>query len=301
MGFSLEIATDSEDVLSAAAEVWLRFPRTSRARGVTLRVNVTGASTVAPRPCPPRGRDHLVSIVQSPENFAVADLARGFSFAWLSADVAANHSYSRYYFLEPLVYLMIEARYLAPVHASCVALGEQAVLLCGSSGAGKTSVAFACARNGWTYLSDDATHLVRERAGYTVVGRPHRIRFRDSARRLFPELDRFMPMRRPNGKLDLEIETERLGFAIAYESQAGHLVFLNRQPGARTADLRPFPRSEAWSVLEQVVCHGAERTRTEQKNALRRLLDLPAVELTYGDAGEAEAALRSLVSGGGDR
>jgi hypothetical protein len=298
MGFALELATNSSDVLRSAKGIWGRFPRTCSENAVTLRVAVGGKPTRPLSPSPPRGREHLVSIVHSSENFAVADLSRGFGFAWLTADVAADPAYSRYHFLEPLAYLMLDALYFAPVHASCVALDGSAVVLCGASGAGKTSLAYACARRGWTYLSDDATHLLRHRSDSTLAGRPHWIRFRESARLLFPELGAYAPVRRPNGKLDIEVETESLGLAIAYERQAGHIVFLNRRASAGPPRLCAFPRAEARRILEQVVCYGDARTRAGQKHALRRFLALPSCELTYSDPASAEAALRSLVSGG---
>ena len=55
----------------------------------------------------PRGQNHLVSIVHGPDNFAMCDLARGFTFACLTDDVARNRAYVLYHFLEPAVYLMI--------------------------------------------------------------------------------------------------------------------------------------------------------------------------------------------------
>jgi hypothetical protein len=298
MGVAVEIATNSEHVLAAADAVWEHFPPAAAASGVVrFRVAVAGRSTARVRPSPPRGREHLVSIVHSPENFAVADLERGFGFAWLTADVAADRAGCRYHFLEPLVYLMVDALHFAPVHGSCVALDGRAVVLCGGSGAGKTSLAYACARRGWSYLSDDATHVLR-RGDCTVAGRPHWIRFRESARRLFPELRAYAPVRRPNGKLDIEVETEALGLPIAYQRQAGHIVFLNRRETGGKASLRPFPRAQARRILEQVICYGGERIRAEQRSALGRLLALPAAELTYQDPARAEAVLRSLVSGG---
>jgi hypothetical protein len=243
----------------------------------------------------PRGQNHLVSIVHGPENFATCDLARGFTFACLTSDVARNRPYVRYHFLEPAVYLMIEAAHLSAVHASCVSLHGRAVLLCGDSGAGKTSLAYACARKGWTYLSDDATHIVRGRSDRKVVGRPFRIRFRESARRIFPELQQFTPELRPNGKLDIEVETSALGLTVALESNAACIVFLNRQDHNRRASLAPFARAEAARRLQTPICFGDERARLEQSSTLVEFLRSPIVELTYSDFSGAENLLRSLL------
>jgi hypothetical protein len=234
--------------------------------------------------------------VHSPENFAIADLAGAFGFAWLTQDVAADPAYSRYYFLEPLVYVTISALHLTPLHASCIALNDRAVVLCGESGAGKTSLAYACARRGWRYLADDAAHIVRSSRDHSVVGRPYTIRFRESARWLFPELNRFTASRRPSGKIDFEIETQELGLAIALKHSASHIVFLRREQGSAPAHLKPFPREEAERRLAQVICFGNERIRSEQRESIRNFVTLPISELIYSDLESAELSLRSLVA-----
>jgi hypothetical protein len=299
MGFPLDLATNSEDILAAVDSIWAQFPVTSRQRAAKLRVVVENCDArVPPLPSMPRGGNHLVSIVHGPDNFAVCDLAGSFTFACLTQDVARDQPYIRYHFLEPAGYLMIDAAHLSPIHASCVALNGRAVLLCGDAGAGKTSLAYASARKGWTYLSDDATHIVRGRADRAVVGRPYRIRFRESASLLFPELNRFTPERRPNGKLDIEVETSALGMAVALESNATHLVFLNRQSNGARASVEPFARTEAANRLQNLICQGDERVRSEQSHALTEFLHLPIVQLTYGDLDAAESALRALVETG---
>jgi hypothetical protein len=296
LGFPLDLATNSEEILAVADQMWAQFPAASPQHAATLRVLVEDHDAlVPPVPSMPRGRNHLVSMIHGSDNFAVCDLAGSFTFACLTRDVARNQPYVRYHFLEPAGYLMIDARHLSPVHASCTALHGRAVLLCGDSGAGKTSLAYACARKGWTYLSDDATHIVRGRDDRTVVGRPFRIRFRESARLLFPELNQFTPERRPNGKLDFEIETNALGMQVALESNATHLVFLNRKNQSAPPRFEPFSRGEAARRLQNLQCYGDERVRSEQNQALTEFLHLPIVELTYNDLDSAESALRTLV------
>jgi hypothetical protein len=296
MGAPLEVASNSADVLAAAETVWGRFPQALEGEPARLHLAVARQVTTTFQPSAPRGREHMVSIVHSPENFAVADLARGYAFGWLTADVVRDHAYLRYHFLEPLAYLMLDALHFAPVHASSVALDGRAVVLCGPSGAGKTSLAYACARRGWSYLSDDATHVVRGRPGSTVAGRPHKIRFRESARLVFPELRSCTPVVRPNGKLDIEVETESLGLPIAYEARASHVVFLNRRGMGGSARIRPFPREDARRIFQQVVCYGDQRIRGEQMSTLERLAQLPTLELSYSDPGCAEAELRRLLA-----
>jgi hypothetical protein len=293
-GFPLEIATNTSEVLAAAGELWSAYPRLSRSAPLRLEVAVEGEGFDA-GPAVVRGREHLVAIAQPPANLAVADLSRGFAWACLTRDTVARRDCFRYFFLEPLVYLMVDARYAAPLHAACISLAGRAVLLCGASGAGKTSLAYACARRGWSYLSDDATHLLRRARKPTVAGRPHRIRFRASASKLFPELNAFPPALRPSGKWDIEIESRRLGLASACRAEAKALVFLNRGPGIPAARLSAIPRKTARRTLKEVVCYGTEIMRARQLAALARVLALPVLELRYHDFAEAERQLRTLV------
>lgn len=301
MGFPLDLATNSQAILEAADWLWQKFSfatdaRLSEMRPASIRILVEDCDARTPPVAGmPRGRDHLISFVHGPDNFAVCDLAASFTFACLTRDVAENQPYVRYHFLEPAGSLMIDARHLTPVHASCAALNGSAVLLCGESGAGKTSLAYACARRGWTYLSDDATHIVRGRDDRTVVGRPYRIRFRESARSLFPELNDFKPELRPNGKLDIEVETERLGIPVAPAAHASHIILLNRQPEPVSVSIAPVERSKAVRRLRNPVLYGDKSVRCDQNRALMSFLDLPIRELTYSDFESAERALRGLV------
>lgn len=295
MGFPLEITTNSEDILMAATDLWAAYPQLSAVEPVRLAVAVNDAPEDALSNPTLRGHEHLVCIVQSARNFAVADLARGSAYVLLTQESAADYEQFRYHFLEPLVYLMIESLHTVPLHASCVALESGALVLCGESGTGKTSLAYTCARKGWAYLSDDATHVLRRRDDYQVAGRPHRIRFRDSARGLFPELASYVPVRRPNGKWDIEVTSEELALQTAYRAEARAIVFLNRT-GASSCNLAPFSRAEAREILEGVICYGDKRSRAEQLTALHCFLNLPVLQLTYSEGCQAEKELRRLLA-----
>jgi hypothetical protein len=298
LGFPLDLATNSAEIVALADLLWAQYQPLPHGSSSVARMHVIVEdhdSRVPPGNSLPKGQNHLVSIVQGPDNFAICDTASAFSFACLTRDVARDHAYVRYHFLDPAVYLMIDALHLFPMHAACVARDGRAVVLCGDSGAGKTSLAYACARRGWTFLSDDATHIVRGRRDRAVVGRPYRIRFRESARQIFPELNQFSPERRPNGKFDIEVETSALRIPTALESNASHLVFLNHRSGNTQASVEPFSHTEAVRRLQSLVIHGDEAVRGAQHETLMEFLKLPIVTMTYSDFDSAENTLRQLV------
>jgi hypothetical protein len=303
MGVPVDIETNSAAVLGVAEQIWGGYPPSTRTAAlaggsvVTFRIAVSDKDAIiAPFPTMPVGQEHLVTMVQGPSNFAVCDLRTSFAFARLTRDVAADSSWFRYHFLEPAVYVMISARHHSPLHASCVELNGRALVFCGNSGAGKTTLAYTCATKGWKYLSDDATHIVRGRSDHTVAGRPLSIRFRETARSLFPELKAWTPERRPNGKFDLEIDTSQLGLATAFESKACGIVFLNRQSAGARPRIGPFPVTAALEEFSKSVCFGDDAMRADQAETFRRFAELPIMELTYGNPDSAESALRALVS-----
>lgn len=296
LGYRLRIASNSEVVHLVAGRIWSRYPCLSDEPAIRLSIAVATNTAALPPPAPLfRAREHLFSIVADRHNFATADLRLGTGFASFAENLSGE--YLRYQFLEPLAYVLIAARYLTFTHAACVALEGRGVLLAGDSGAGKTCLAFACARKGWTFLSGDATAIVRGRADHRVLGRPFEIRFRESARQLFPELDRYPRVIRPNGKDDIEIDPRDLGLKSAIEGTASHVVLLERSHRPITAVAEVLPKDEALRHLEQAICFGDESSRTEQLESLRELLALPIHRLRFFDLNSAERVLRSLVTG----
>jgi hypothetical protein len=298
-GFAVEITTNAPEVLQAARESWGSFSKVFSEPALQLRMGVIGSGSGF---CPPvptcRAWRNLVLTVADPENFAVCDLRQGIGFGWFTCAAIEDRPYLRYNFLEASVFCMLQHLYLAPVHAACVRFRDRGVLLCGDSGAGKSSLAYACARRGWTFVSDDTSELIRARKDLTVIGGPHQIRFREAAVDLFPELAQQSLTERATGELAIELATAAVpGISTALTSPVDYIVFLNRRE-PEPAGLAPIPKDVALPWFEQVITHGEEESRGAQKLALRRLLDKPILELRYRDLDWAVDRLETMVSEG---
>jgi hypothetical protein len=291
LGFALHLKTNSAEALKAAEATWGGRPQAFDKPPLELRVIVESGGGHPPNPVY-RGQAHLMSIVSDQENFAVCDYTRKFAFCRLNAAAAEDQSFVSYYFLEAIANFSLTQLYLTPVHAACVARKGQGVLLSGASGAGKTTLAYFCAKKGWTYISDNESWLVRA-GGRMLLGNPRRIRFRKSAADLFPELKSRQAAPHPNGKMSIEVCPD--GLETAYQCGVERVVFLARQPAGPTT-LRTVRSGDALEYFLAELPVYEDWVREEQQVSLNRIADLNPVELRYSDLEEAWRALESLIT-----
>jgi hypothetical protein len=299
LGFAVEIATNSGEVLTAAQESWGCFQKRFSEPAVRLEIGVTADGPIECPPAPDcRSRANLLTTIADADNFSVCDLSRGFAFAWLTRAAVENRAYLRYYFLEAAVLSLLEHSHLTALHAACVQAGGRGVLLCGESGAGKSSLAFACARAGWKFLSDDSSAIVRKRKGRMIVGNPHRMRFRESAIELFPELKDQRVTPRATGKMAIELATAtRPEIETLTECEIDYIVFLNRRQ-ATPAGLLDLPKEIALHYFEQCISFGEREVRMAQRASIHNLLAAKVFEMRYRDLDWAVERLTTLVQEG---
>jgi len=291
LGFPLHLKTNSLAVVKAAAAAWGDRPQAFEKPPLELRVIVEPGGDRPPNPVY-RGQAHLMSIIADRENFAVCDYTRNFAFCRLNAAAAGDVSFTGYYFLEAIANFSLTQLYLTPVHGACVARKGRGILLSGASGAGKTTLAYFCAKQGWTYVSDNESWLVRG-SERLLLGNPRRIRFRDNAACLFPELKGRPAASHPNGKMSIKLRPD--GLETAYQCCVERVVFLAREAGAE-ATLHPFGRTEALDRFLAELPMYEEWVREEQRISLSSIAGLEPVELRYSDLEGAWRRLESLVA-----
>ena len=293
LGYPVSVVTNCAAVLEAAEESWGAFQKLFSGDPIQLRIVVDeGTGNVPEAPPEYRSRSGVFSITADEANAAACDLMKGTGTARFAGGTVQNRAQFRYYFLDAMGYAMVDARMFTPVHAGCVALNGQGVLLCGDSGAGKSSLSYACARKGWTYVSDDASHLLRGKV--TAVGFPHELRLREPARDLFPELRHRKTTRRATGKMSIEIRTAELpGIRTAPQAEIRHVVFLNRRPCP--AQLQPYSKEDGFRRMAQVLTFAEGDLLEAHLAALRKLLTLDVLELSYEDLDMAVGQLLSLA------
>ncbi len=298
-GYPLVLETNSRDVIDAAEEGWGGFERMFNEKPVRVCLGVTDRDSESPLPVSViRAREHLMSIVADAENFMQCDFDRGFGFGWVTRSTAADHPLLRYRFLTAGGATLGELRAMAPLHGALVMRNGSGVMLCGDSFAGKSTLAYACARAGWTYVSDDGTFLVRDRTDRFAIGDPHSVRFRTDAPELFPELADHLSTVRPNGKIAIELRTRDLSLATAAGCVVDHVVFLDREHSA-PASLHRYPESLALEEWARHAVLGTEEVRAAQRACHQRLLGAGLWRIQYSHLDDAVALLERLVDQGG--
>lgn len=168
------------------------------------------------------------------------------------------------------------------------------VLLCGDTGAGKSTLAYACARDGWTYTSDDTSYLINDSAVPRVIGHSHRVRFRPEARTLFPELKGHQVTPRMEGKPSIEVPISELPIVnMADEAEINSVVYLKRYPSAGGKLVR-LPEGAATQRMRDEL-YSAGEVRTRHERILERFIAVPGYELHYSELGDAIRRLETLV------
>jgi len=298
LGFATELRTNSAEILSQARDQWSNFEKQFDIEPIRVDVHVVECDSAE---CPPapicRIMYPLVVNIADKDNYSIMDLERGTTQITVSRAAEKHSSYLKYFFLLSSPLCHIATRYATTIHAGCVALNGRGVLLCGDSGAGKSSLSYACARAGWTYVSDDASYVFNDGCDRLVIGTSHQVRFRPSAAQLFPEVDGLELTPRAAGKPSIELPTATLpGITCAPTAQVDFLVFLNRKiPGA--PELVPYPKDVARYMLQQGLYGSAESLRL-QHATLERLLTAEIFELRYTDLDWAVRRLEALASEG---
>ncbi len=301
LGFPLVLRTNSSHIVEACRQSWGEFGRAFETTPIELRVIVGEGPQPEQARMPVllgpsfRSQGHLLALVLDQDNFALCDLDRGFGFACLAAPVARDHLYTSFHFLDSLAYTSICQRYVTPIHAACVARDGAGILLVGGSRAGKSSLAWACARAGFAYVSDDSTFLLRRSEEPTLIGRPHRMRFRPDAVELIPELAGLPRLQTVIGKESFEIRTgDVAGFTTAPRCRPAAVVFLDRQPGAAT-ELTPVDPQEARRRLSATRNMCEPRVWKQQEQSLEALLACPAYLLRYSSLDGGVEQIRKIA------
>lgn len=297
-GFPIEVRTNDAEVLDIFDSISKNFAARFRTPPANIQVHVVEDDETE---CPP-SPDHQIMLPllvwsAGTQNFAVADLDRTSTQVVMTRSALRHRLYASYFFLEPAASTHICTRFATPIHGACVALDNRGVLLCGDSGAGKSSLSYACARAGWTYVSDDATMLLHGNSERMALGNCHQVRFRPSAAELFPEIAGLAITPRAEGKPSIEVPTALMPHLQVSEMAAIDCVVYLCRDGSEGAELVPASRNQARQSMRETV-FGTRSLLAAHYATIDRLLTAEVYELHYSRLDAAIARLRSLLREG---
>lgn len=243
-----------------------------------------------------RGQRNLLTWVSDRENFAAIDWRERFGFSCVTRATLADRIFFRWHFLDALIYMLLELNYITSLHAACVAWDGAGVLLYGPSGVGKSTLSYACARRGWTYVSDDSSSVLWD-GGRTVIGESHHFRFRAEAPELFPELLGRTAGHQLGHKPTIEALTRDMPIRTAPECRVEHIAFLDRGAGMHAGVTR-ISIEEARERLLQDMPGFDPELDARRIAVVESMAEAPAYDLRYSNYEEALVLLARIARGG---
>ncbi len=298
LGFPVRVVVNRAEALETARKSWSRFKRMSASEPLVIELEFTAGKEqgkVVEAPLTHVDGERL-TVAFDEHGVVVANLKQGSAYGVLSDVLLEAELHLRYYVLEAIALSMISTLRAVALHGACVTWKDVGVLLCGESGAGKTTLAYACARSGWGYISDDASYLMLEGGERRVVGNCHQIRFRDAAASLFTELNGRETTPRVAGKPSIEMGTKELqGITQAAYADIRSILFLNRTDESAPG-LYAIAREQVEEYFTKFFLIPAHQG-SQTNEALERLLGAQMFEFRYTDLRWAVRFLSEVMEG----
>lgn len=300
-GAAAEIRTNSESILSVARECFPTLLPQPSVPELRLRFWVDPSGTSQPPwPIPYfRGLGRLVFGGFDCESSVIADLVSRRVSGRFSPALAADRTYWKRVVFPRLITAVGPAIGVTELHCACLAWNGCGLVLFGAPGAGKSTLALALARHGFSLLSEDWTYFSRHGSEMAAWGLPSGVKLLPDAVRHFPELMTFHTSIGLNGEEAYQTQPERdFGISLAQQCRPKWLVFLDR--GDRSGfDLSAMCSTQAEEILCRDLLPQTPEVFERQKNMVRSLVKDGCWRLSFGGNARdvASAIAHACLSG----
>jgi hypothetical protein len=268
LGGEFEFETESRRLLRLVDTAYGGLPAHGLARRTPhFRVRLRLVPDAAPlsRDEPPgptlhSGAGFLCGTVDS-ANFAIVSPRQRAGLVVVSPGMLAHPYHVRYELIEFAVYtLAARAQELVSLHAACIGRNGRGLLLIGSSGTGKSTLALLCSLQGMELLAEDGVFVKPETLRATGLGSFLHLR-EDSLRFLQDAADRASirkspVIRRRSGVEKFEVDMRGARYRIAQAPlEIAAVVFLSKQSAAKRGAggaplLAPLGKSDLLAKLK---------------------------------------------------
>lgn len=299
LGIPLRFTTNAPRLAELADEVfgdWGTPEPDTQTPAVRLQVllhNVTETQSAAlPLVC--RAQEGYL-LLNKGASQGFGDRPAGFAAAFVTPNLLEDPQTVRTCFLECLgLYLVCHHR-SATLHAAAVAYNGRCVLLTGSNGTGKSTLAYACLRAGFQLLAEDIVFAEPTDTGVRVWGSPWNLHLLPDAVRFFPELWEAPCIDQMNGERKLRVSVRQMRpDAPVIQQQVWGVCSLNRSTQKAARLLAPDP-----THIHHVLTHFKEDpllNRPAMDAAADRLLQGRLAHLEIGtDPLQAAETLRHWI------
>jgi len=199
------------------------------------------------------------------------------------------------WFVNGLALLPASQHDRCPLHAAAFVIGDTAVVVLGSSGRGKSTLAYAACRAGHRLLQEDTVFVAIE-GGLRLWAHLDRLCLAPDTVRWFGELADLPPTVMPHGKQRLVVPLEAFGIRPAL-TQAGPMMLVELLRHNGSAACEPI---EAAGLVDTVFANretGFDMVRQPVEPVAATLRALPAYRVLSGpDPRATVAALEALVA-----
>lgn len=293
LGFSLRFETNHPNVEHAARESFGPVLPDDDAAELTIRILVHQVREDPEwRPSQPLVREHLglFSISSSRSTCVSGSLNEGVAVGFISEQAAGHAEFLRFAIVQGALFSLVSPRTVSSVHSACIWRDGTMLMLRGIPGAGKSTLAYAAMRRGFSMIAEDVVYA-RDGDGCMLFhGLPWIMYMLPDAARFFPELEGQLTVERANGERKIGITVnEWFPGQVRTAAEIGPVVFVARSPddGHRIVRLEP---EEALPLLNLTAIE-PERRGAAVPRLWDSFLEQPLYRIEVGADPLAAAAL----------